>query len=132
MARILIVEDEPNLSCLYTEEWESEGHEVSAVRRGNEALRMLEEMPSDLVVFDLTLLTDEDLECLQEMRACHHGLKIIIYSVHPTFKQDFHSWCAERYLSQSSDLSELKETINERWKSQMEERPDLKSESSHF
>jgi hypothetical protein len=40
-------------------------------------------------------------------------LKVIINTAYPSFKQDFRSWGAERFLTKSSDLAELKDTINE-------------------
>jgi hypothetical protein len=40
-------------------------------------------------------------------------LKIIINTAYPMFKQDFRCWGAERLLIKSSDLSELKQTIDE-------------------
>ncbi len=113
MCRILVVEDERNLRRLYTEELEVEGHQVSAVGSGEEALRVLENGPIDLVVLDLILPNGNGIDYLPEMLNAHRDLKIIINSAYPTFKQDFRSWGAERFLTKSSDLSDLKETINE-------------------
>jgi DNA-binding response OmpR family regulator len=55
MCKILVVEDEKNLRRLYAEELKFEGHQVIAVDRGEEALRVLENRPIDLVVLDLVL-----------------------------------------------------------------------------
>jgi DNA-binding NtrC family response regulator len=112
MARILIVEDEPNLSCLYLEELESEGHQVVAVRN-RESVGLLEEMPMDLVVFDLTIPKGKGLDCIQKTLARHPNLKVIINVSYPTFKPDFYSWCAERFFTKTSGVSELKSAINE-------------------
>lgn len=111
MARILIVEDEPNLSCLYTEELESDGHQVVATRNYENA-GLLEEMPMDLVVLDLQLSRDKSLEELQKTLARHPKLKIIINESYPAFKDDFYSWCAKRFITKASGVSEFKETID--------------------
>ena len=119
MCKILFVEDERNLRRLYTEELELEGHQVITVGQGVEALRVLEDTPIDLVVLDLVLINgngknySSGLDYLQEMLARHPNLKVIINSAYPDFKMDFRSWNAERFLTKSSDLMELKNTISE-------------------
>ena len=110
MARILIMEDEPNLSCLYIEELESEGHQVVATLKN---VDFLEEMPMDLVIFDLHLSQGEDLDYIREILARHPDLKIIINTSYPPFKDDFYSWCAERFVTKTSEVSEFKEAIDE-------------------
>jgi CheY-like chemotaxis protein len=119
MCKILVVEDERNLRRLYTEELEIEGHQVTAVSCGKEALRALESRPIDLVVLNLALPNgtgmnySSGIEYLQKMLGCCRGLKIIINSAYPDFKLDFRSWGAERFITKSSDLTELKNAINE-------------------
>ena len=119
MCKILVVEDEKNLRRLYTEELKFEGHQVIAVDRGEEALRVLENRPIDLVVLDLVLPNGKGMnyssgmECLKEMLDRRRDLKVIINTAYPSFKYDFRSWSAERFLTKSSDLSELKDTINQ-------------------
>ncbi len=119
MCKILVVEDERNLRRLYTEELEIEGHQVTAVSCGKEALHALESRPVDLVILDLALPNgngmnySSGIDCLQKMLSRRRDLKVIINSAYPDFKLDFRSWGAERFLTKSSDLSELKEAINE-------------------
>lgn len=88
MARILIMEDEPNLSCLYNEELESDGHQVVATRNYENA-GLLDEMATDLVVLHLS--HGKSLDYLQEILARHPDLKIIINASYPAFKDDFYS-----------------------------------------
>jgi DNA-binding NtrC family response regulator len=119
MCKILVVEDERNLRRLYAEELEFEGHRVTAVGNGEEALRALESRPSDPVVLDLALPNgngmnySSGIDYLQEMLSRRRDLKVIINSAYPDFKLDFRSWGAERFFTKSSDLSELKKAINE-------------------
>lgn len=119
MCKILVVEDERNLRRLYTEELEFEGHQVTAVSCGKEALHALENGPIDLVVLDLALPNgngmnySSGMDYLQKMLGCRRDLKVIINSAYPNFKLDFRSWGAERFLTKSSDLAELKNAINE-------------------
>jgi DNA-binding response OmpR family regulator len=113
MAKIMVVENDPHMRRIYTEELEREGHEIIAVSSGRTALRRLDEIPVDLVLLDLMLADGNGLNCLEEILAHHRDLKIVINTAYPMFKQDFRCWGAERFLIKSSDLSELKAAIND-------------------
>lgn len=113
MCNILVVENNLHLRLLYLDELQHEGHQVIGVGRGEQASEVLNCMPIDLVVLDLSLAEHNGLDYLREMLEAHPKLKVIINTAHPRFKLDFRSWCAERFLIKSSDLSELKNTINE-------------------
>ncbi len=137
MGKILFVEDEHNLRRLYVEELEIEGHQVIAVDRGVEAVRVLEDTSVDLVVLDLVLPNGNDkeygsgLDYLQEMLNRRRDLKIIINSAYPDFKVDFRSWGAERFLTKSSDLTELKDTISELIAKPQNQRMKVSKEDNH-
>jgi hypothetical protein len=47
------------------------------------------------------------------MLARHRRLKVIINSAYPIYKQDFRSWGADRFVTKSSDLFELKNAVSE-------------------
>ncbi|NMO21245.1 response regulator [Pyxidicoccus fallax] len=55
MSRILIVEDEDILATTLCEVLEDEGYEATVARNGEDALRMLGERPTDLVLLDLMM-----------------------------------------------------------------------------
>jgi DNA-binding NtrC family response regulator len=113
MCNILVVENNPHLRLLYLEELQHEGHQVIGVGQGEQALEVLDYMPIELVVLDLSLPEHNGLDYLREMLEAHPKLKVIINTAYPRFKLDFRSWGAERFLIKSSDLSELKNAINE-------------------
>lgn len=59
MARLLVVDDEPDIVCFVRRALESDGHQVSVARDGTQGLRSaLVEQP-DLVILDL-LMPDVD------------------------------------------------------------------------
>jgi DNA-binding response OmpR family regulator len=113
MGTILLVENDSSQRLLYSLELEREGHEVLAVAEAEEALRILDESPVDLVVLDLVLPDTGGLELLQKMVDRHRDLKVIIYTAHPDFKVDFRSWGAERYLTKGSDVSVLTAAVSD-------------------
>jgi len=110
--KILVVEDETNLQQLYRMELEEEGYEVVAALNCQSALRRLAEEPVDLVVLDLALPDASGLECLQRCAEIRRNAKVVINTAYPLHKRDFHSWAADAFLTKSSDLTELKCTID--------------------
>jgi len=111
--KILVVEDEKNLRRLYQSELEAEGYEVVTAANGEEALDDLKRIPIDLVVMDLMFPRGMGLGYLSNFMGLDRNLKVVINSAYPDYKLDFHSWAAEAFLTKSSDLSELKNTIQQ-------------------
>jgi two-component system phosphate regulon response regulator PhoB len=68
-ARILIVEDEEPLTLLLRYNLESEGYEVDAAARGDEAQIKLQESPPDLVILDWMLPGLSGIELCRRLRA---------------------------------------------------------------
>jgi two-component system response regulator (stage 0 sporulation protein F) len=53
----------------------------------------------------------DGMEALGRIIGKHKDVPIILYSSYPHYREDFMSWMADAYLTKSSDLTELKETI---------------------
>ena len=113
MSRILVVEDEKNLRCLYKLELERDGHEVVLAADGTDALRVLDEAPPDLVIMDIWMPGMDGIEAMGRMLSRIPKLPIILYSACSSYKDSFLTWAADAYLVKSSDLSELRRTIRE-------------------
>ncbi|MFG1921706.1 response regulator transcription factor [Cryptosporangium sp. NPDC048952] len=69
MARILIVEDEPDMRELMARKLESAGHEVASTRTGAEGLAMLQSSRPDLVLLDVQLPDTSGLSFCTTVRA---------------------------------------------------------------
>ena len=67
-SRILVVDDEPDISALVAYHLARESYRVRTVGDGAEALRAVEADPPDLVVLDLMLPGRSGLEVLRELR----------------------------------------------------------------
>ena len=111
MSRILIVEDDANLSLLYATEFEEEGHDVETVASGADALGAMQRAVPDLLILDIKMEPMDGLETLGHIRERHHHLPVIINTAYPAFRADFATWGADAYLVKSGDLSELKATV---------------------
>ena len=113
MKPILVVEDEDSLRLLYEHELSDSGYKVITTSSGEDAISILAKQKVDLVVLDIRLTGINGLEALEEMLLKNRNLKVVINTAYANYKDDFSSWLADAYLIKSSDLSELKLTIQE-------------------
>ncbi len=111
MATIMILENEDHLRRLYAEELELEGYQVLAGGHDDEALRMLQRLPVDLVIVELMTDDGNGFEWLQKIIALRRHVKIIINTAYAEFKQDFRCWGADEFIVKSLELSELKMAV---------------------
>lgn len=111
MAKILIVDDEPGLRLLYSDELQDEGYEVVTAANCADAAKLLETEKIDLVVLDIQIKQESGLEMLQKIVREHKELPVILCSAYNCYKDDFSSWLADAYIVKSSDLGELKQEI---------------------
>jgi DNA-binding response OmpR family regulator len=112
-ATILVVDDEDHIRKLYEKELTEEGYRVITATRGEEALRVAEREPLDLVILDIKLMDQNGLEILGNLRKINQNLPIILNSAYSVYKSDFQSWLADAYLVKSPNLDELKSKIRE-------------------
>ncbi len=111
MARILVVDDESSIRLLYTQELSDDGHVVTAVATGAEAVDKLRECDFDLVLLDIKLKNESGLDLLQTIVKERHDIPVILSTAFSFYKDDFSAWLADGYVVKSSDLTELKEEI---------------------
>jgi two-component system response regulator (stage 0 sporulation protein F) len=105
------VEDDASQRLLYSEELKEEGYEPITAKNGKEAMQILKKFKPDLIVLDIIMPVMDGMEALGRIIGKHKDVPIILYSSYPHYKDDFMSWMADAYLTKSSDLTELKETI---------------------
>ncbi|MGH7545450.1 MAG: response regulator transcription factor, partial [Gemmatimonadota bacterium] len=67
-ARILVVEDEPDIAALVAYQLAQAGHQVRTSASGPDAIRAVETDPPDLVVLDLMLPEMSGLDVLRTLR----------------------------------------------------------------
>jgi DNA-binding response OmpR family regulator len=111
--KILLVEDEEGLRILYEEELKAEGYEVIIAKNGKEALRQLEVDKPDLIILDIVMPVMDGMETLGQIMGRERKIPIVLHTSYPGYREDFMSWAADAYVTKSSDLRELKETVRE-------------------
>jgi two-component system response regulator (stage 0 sporulation protein F) len=113
LKKILVVDDEDNIRLLYQEELRDSGYEVSLAGSAEEALKIVEEDPPDLITLDVKLPGMSGFDFLKELKANQKDIPVILCSAYGAYKQEFQLWASEAYVVKSADLRELKTTIKE-------------------
>jgi two-component system response regulator GlrR len=84
MARILIVDDDPNLLRLLGLRLTKEGHEVVEASSGEQALSRLDAGVPDLVVTDLRMGGMDGMALFEAVNRAHPTLPVIVLTAHGT------------------------------------------------
>ncbi len=80
MARIVIIEDEPDLAMGLRDNLEFEKHTVAHAADGETGLRLVKEQPTDLVLLDIMLPRMDGFEVCRRLREAGYTMPIIILS----------------------------------------------------
>src|SRR5450830_241988 len=83
---ILIVDDEESICQTLGGILTDEGYGVVTAGSGEEALRILEEEPPNLVVLDIWLPGMDGIEVLKTIKAAHPHLRVVMMSGHGTIE----------------------------------------------
>jgi two-component system OmpR family response regulator len=76
-ARVLVVDDEPNITELVSLGLRYEGFDVSSAHDGRGALRAIRELKPELVILDVTMPDIDGLEVVRRMRAENIWMPVI-------------------------------------------------------
>ena len=83
MARILVIDDEPDMRMLMEQILNSAGHEVTLAAEGREGVERYRASPADLVITDLYMPIQDGSETIRELRSCFPEVAIIAMSGSP-------------------------------------------------
>ena len=77
---ILVVDDEPDVVQLVKRVLELEGYEVITTADGDQALALVSERNPELVLLDIKMPGKSGIEVLEELRAHHEDMAVIMAS----------------------------------------------------
>ena len=80
MARILVIDDEPQIRKLLKQMIEKDGHEAVLAENGTEGIRCNREFPADLIITDIFMPEKEGIETIMELKTLWPSTKIIAIS----------------------------------------------------
>ncbi|HOT96568.1 MAG TPA: response regulator transcription factor [bacterium] len=78
MAKILIIEDEPEMARGLRDNFEFDGHTVAVAADGEEGLKRALEPGIDLIILDVMLPKKSGLDVCRELRAARHTTPVIM------------------------------------------------------
>lgn len=80
MARILVIDDEPDVRRLLEKMLKAAGHDVLVAADGREGSLAVRNAPADLVITDIFMPNQDGFETIMQLRAQYPGLSIIAMS----------------------------------------------------
>lgn len=80
MAKILVIDDDPQVRHLLVLALNNAGHEAVSAENGAEGVRVYRVEPTDLVITDLIMPEKEGIETIVELRREFPGVRIIAIS----------------------------------------------------
>lgn len=80
MARILLIDDDPQVRMVFEGFLIHDGHEVVTAVNGSEGLKMLEAGPFDLVITDIVMPEQDGYEVIMKLARLEHRPRIIAVS----------------------------------------------------
>ncbi len=118
MARILIIDDDPEVRSMLGEMLKRAGYEVEQGSDGRIALKTLREQPIDVVITDIIMPEKEGLETIKELRHEFPDVKIIAISgggrIGPrSYLSIAKAFGAQRTFEKPFSHDEMKQAIHE-------------------
>jgi len=117
--RILIVDDEPHLRLLYETELRRAGFETMTASNAAQGLEFVETMKPDLVVLDIRMAGMDGIEALQHIIERDNSLPVVLNTAFSSYRDNYLTWSADAYVTKSSDVTELVETVTRLLKDRM-------------
>jgi CheY-like chemotaxis protein len=114
MAKILVVDDEPDMIWAITNVLLSENHSVVSVNSGEEALQKVRETPLDLVLLDFRLPGMDGIQILENIRQIKPGLPVVMVTGYGGIEEAVQAikLGAAHYIAKPFENDHLVEIVN--------------------
>jgi len=122
-ARILSIEDDPEMSSLIQLIFERKGHRVIGARRGELGLELIKSLKPDVLLLDLMLPDIDGWELYRQMKTDKELAKVPIIIVSARSEEQdaangFHVIDNDRFIQKPFEVKELIDTVThmlEKW-----------------
>jgi DNA-binding response OmpR family regulator len=111
MKRVLIVDDEPHLRLLYETELRRAGFDTMSAANAEQGLEYVDAMRPDLVVLDIRMPGMDGVEALQRILDRDNTIPVVLNTAYSSYRDNFLTWAADAYVTKSSDVTELVDTV---------------------
>ena len=113
MKTVLVFEPDKTLRTLFKEELEDEGYHVCLSRYERETLALLKHTPVNILITEHQLEPTQTYTNLLDLAREVKQIPVIIFTSHPRALIDCEWWGEKKYVSKTSNLDVLKETMRE-------------------
>jgi len=109
----LIVIDEAQLRLLYETELRRAGFETMTACNAAQGLEFVETMKPDLVILDIRMAGMDGIEALQRILERDNTVPVVLNTAYSSYKDNYLTWAADAYVTKSSDVTELLDTVKD-------------------
>ncbi|MBI3616585.1 MAG: response regulator [Candidatus Omnitrophica bacterium] len=115
MAKLLIIDDEPDLCAIFQRIFQDEGHSVATAATGQEGIAKSRADQPDLIFLDLKMPSMDGITCLKRLRLVSKVSKIVVLTGYGTLKtaKEAMRLGAYDYTAKPFDLDLIRELIQE-------------------
>jgi CheY-like chemotaxis protein len=109
MAKILLIDDDPDVRQLMGVMLKKEGYEVETASRREEAIELLEKEKPSLILLDVLLSGSDGRELCREIKSNEStkDIPVIMLSGHPSASQQFESYGANDFVAKPVQTESL-------------------------
>lgn len=116
MAKILLIDDDPDIRTVMGMTLKREGYQVETASRREEALEMIAAEKPSLILLDVLLSGSDGRELCRELKAdeATRHIPIIMFSGHPVAAQQFALYGADDFLAKPLNTQLLLQKLSQR------------------
>ena len=114
MAKILLIDDDPDIRMVMGRMLKNEGYEVETASRRDEALEILQKQTPSIILLDVLLSGSDGRELCREIKAnqATKHVPVIMLSGHPGAAQQFETYGANDFISKPIQSESLLEKLS--------------------
>ena len=114
MAKVLIIDDDPDVRILMDSLMKQQGYEVETASHREEAMDKLEEFQPSVVLLDVLLSGSDGREICQEIKTNSNmqHIPVIMFSAHPGAADNIESYGADDFITKPINTDALLEKLN--------------------
>lgn len=116
MAKILLIDDDPDIRTVMGMTLKKEGYVVETASRREEALEKIANEKPSLILLDVLLSGSDGRELCRELKsdeATRH-IPVIMFSGHPVAAQQFESYGADDFIAKPFNTEMLLQKLSQR------------------
>ncbi len=113
MRKLLIVDGDASLAGRYSEAFRRDGFDVLLAKTPSEARQLMRRALPDLVIMDVHAAAEDGDDFAEEVTARYPDVPLVFHTAADEEMTDRELWMADAVVTKSSDLNELRRTVEE-------------------